>query len=92
MRCSFSSTDKTSKVYDAANIGHAELGGRNKIFESAEIRIESKLTHLNILMQETNGADIAKVAMQSKSLQLTYNALYSTVTKLNELSLINFLR
>ena len=84
--------DKTSKVYDAANIGHAELGGRNKIFESAEIRIESKLTHLNILMQETNGADIAKVAMQSKSLQLTYNALYSTVTKLNELSLINFLR
>jgi len=84
--------DKTSKVYDAANIGHAELGGRNKIFETANIRIETKITHLNILMQETNGADIAKVAMESKSLQLTYNALYSTVTKLNELSLVNFLR
>ena len=84
--------DRTSKVYDAANIGHAELGGRNKIFEDAQMRIETKLTHINILMQETNGVDLAKVAMESKSLQLTYNALYATVTKLNELSLVKFLR
>jgi len=84
--------DRTSKVYDAANIGHAELGGRNKIFEDAQMKIETKLTHINILMQETNGVDLAKVAMESKSLQLTYNALYATVTKLNELSLVKFLR
>ena len=81
-----------SKQFDATNIGHAELGGRNRIFESSLERLTSKVTHYNILMQKTNGADMAKLAMESKSLELTYNALYSTVSKLNQLSLVNFLK
>jgi flagellar hook-associated protein 3 FlgL len=81
-----------SKQFDATNVGHAKLGGRNTIFEVALDRITSQVTHYNILMQTTNGADMAKLAMESKSLELTYNALYSTVSKLNELSLVNFLR
>jgi flagellar hook-associated protein 3 FlgL len=81
-----------STQFSATNVGHAKLGGRNKIFEIALERISSKVTHYNIFMQETNGANMAKLAMESKSLELTYNALYSTVSKLNELSLVNFLR
>ena len=81
-----------SRQFDATNISHAELGGRNRIFESSLERLSSKVTHYNILMQKTNGADMAKLAMESKSLELTYNALYSTVSKLNQLSLVNFLR
>ena len=81
-----------SKQFDATNIGHAELGGRNKIFLSANERVSSKITHLNILMQKTNGADMGKLAMESKSLELTYKALYSTVSKMNQLSLVNFLK
>ena len=80
-----------SQQYDATNIGHAELGGRNKIFETELERIDTKVTHYNILMQKTNGADMAKLAMESKSLELTYNALYSTVAKMNKLSLVNFI-
>jgi len=81
-----------SEQFNATNVGHAELGGRNKIFESSLERLTSQVTHYNILMQKTNGADYAKLAMESKSLELTYNALYSTVSKMNELSLVNFLR
>ena len=81
-----------SEQFDATNIGHAELGGRNRIFDSSLEAINSRVTHFNILMQKTNGADMAKLAMESKSLELTYNALYSTVSKMNQLSLVNFLR
>ncbi len=84
--------ENMSKQYDATNIGHAELGGRNKIFNTALDGITSKITHYNILMQETNGADMAKLAMESKSLEMTYNALYSTIAKMNQLSLVNFLK
>jgi flagellar hook-associated protein 3 FlgL len=84
--------DKTSQQYDETNIAHAELGGRNKTFETAQERISAKITHYNILMQETNGADLAKLAMESKSLEMTYNSLYSTIAKMNNLNLVNFLR
>jgi len=83
---------KMSEQYDATNIGHAKLGGRNRMFESSLESINTKVTHFNILMQKTNGADMGKLAMESKSLELTYNALYSTVSKMNKLSLVNFLK
>lgn len=84
--------EKMSSQYDATNIGHAELGGRNKIFNTALESLTAKVTHYNILMQETNGADMAKLAMESKSLEMTYNALYSTVSKMHQLSLVNFIK
>ena len=86
------SLTQTSNQYDASNIGHAELGGRNNIFNIALERISAKQVHYNILLQEIGSADMAKLAMESKSLELTYQALYSTVAKMNELSLINFIK
>ncbi len=84
--------ERMSEQFDATNVGHAELGGRNRIFDTALESINSKVTHYNILMQKTNGADMGKLAMESKALELTYNALYSTVSKMNQLSLVNFLK
>ncbi|MCK5111781.1 MAG: hypothetical protein KAQ94_09695 [Arcobacteraceae bacterium] len=86
------SLDNTSQQFDATNIGHAELGGRNNIFNIALERIETKSVHYNILMQEVGGADLSKLAMESKSLEMTYQALYSTVSKMYSLSLMNFLK
>jgi flagellar hook-associated protein 3 FlgL len=80
------------KAFDAANIAHSNLGTRNKVFENAEIAIESKITHFTIMMQETSGADLTKLSMQSKALELTYTALYSTINKMNNLSLVNFVK
>jgi len=78
--------------YDAANIAHSKLGGRNKIFELALTTVGSKLTHFNILSQEVGGVDLGKVAMEAKALELTFTALYSTITQMNNLSLVNFIR
>lgn len=79
------------KVYDGLNVAHAELGGKNKVFEVSLERITSKLTQYNILDKQIGAADLTKVAMEAKALELTYTALYSTINKTNQLSLVNFL-
>lgn len=84
--------DDISSAFDAANIGHAKLGGRNKVFEISLDRVSTKLTQYNILSQEVGAADLTKVAVESKALELTYTALYSTINRVNELSLVNFIR
>ena len=85
-------TSIVDEQYNATNIGHSELGGRNRVFETYLTSVDTKITHYNILIQETNGADLSKLAMESKSLEMTYTALFSTVAKMNELSLVNFIR
>jgi len=86
------SLSQATKQYDASNIGHAELGGRNNIFNISLEKINTKLVHYNILQQEVGGADMSKLAMESKSLEMTYQALYSTVAKMHSLSLLNFIK
>jgi len=81
----------TSKQFDASNIGHGELGGRNNVFNIAYDKLLSQETHYNILLQETGGADMAKLAMESKALEMTYQSLYSTIAKMNKLSLVNYI-
>jgi len=83
--------DDISDAFDGVNVAHAELGGRNKIFEISLEKVSSKLTQYNILSQEIGAADLSKVAMEAKALELTYTALYSTISKTNQLSLVNFL-
>lgn len=79
------------KAFDGVNIAHAQLGGRNQVFETALNRVSSKLTQYDILSQQLGSADLAKVAVEAKALELTYTALYSTISKTNTLSLVNFL-
>lgn len=82
---------EVDKAYDSVNIAHADLGGKNKIFEISLERVSSKLTQFDILSQDLGSVDYAKVAIEAKALELTYTALYSTISKTNQLSLVNFL-
>jgi flagellar hook-associated protein 3 FlgL len=82
----------TTDQFDATNIGHGELGGRNNVFEGALDKLSAQETHYNILIQENNGADMTKLAMETKALEMTYQALYATISKMNELSLLNFIK
>ena len=77
---------------DAVNVAHADLGARNKVFELSGQRISTKLTQFNIFYQTVSAADPAKLAIEAKSLELTYISLYSTINRLNELSLVNYLK
>lgn len=86
------SLTEVSKAYDGVNVAHADLGGKNQVFQTSLERISSKLTQYNVLSQEIGAADLTKVAVQAKALELTYTALYSTISKTNQLSLVNFLK
>jgi len=86
------SLTEVTKVYDGVNVAHADLGGKNQVFQTSLERISSKLTQYNVLSQEIGAADLTKVAVQAKALELTYTSLYSTISKTNQLSLVNFLK
>ncbi|RXJ83056.1 flagellar hook-associated protein FlgL [Arcobacter cloacae] len=83
--------ENVNKAFDDVNVAHAELGSKNKIFENSLDRVSSKLTQLNILSQELGAANLTEVAVKAKALELTYTALYSTISKTNQLSLVNFI-
>jgi len=83
--------DEVTEAYDGINKAHADLGARNKVFELSYERVNSKLTQFNIFYQEVATADVAKVAIEAKALELTYVSLYSTINRLNSLSLVNYL-
>ena len=84
--------ENINSAYDAVNVAHAELGGRNKVFEISQEKVAAKITQYNIMFQEVAAADLSKVAVEAKALELTFTALYSTINKTNELSLVNFIR
>jgi len=84
--------EQNEKQIDATSIGHGELGGRNKVFEVAYEKLTAQKTHYDILILETTGADLAKLAMESKALELTYQSLYTTISKMNNLSLLNYIK
>jgi flagellar hook-associated protein 3 FlgL len=86
------SLDKITAAFDAVNIAHSKVGSRNKIIEDASINISAKITNFNVMALENNQADLAKVAMEAKSLEMTYTALYSTVSRMHQLNLVNFLK
>ncbi|WP_417327911.1 hypothetical protein [Halarcobacter sp.] len=81
-----------SEAFESANTGHAKLGGRNKVFEISLERVESKLTQFSIMSHDVGAADLTKLAVEAKALEVTYTALYSTINKMNELTLVNFVR
>jgi len=84
--------DEIENAYDAVNVAHAELGGKNKVFEISLERVSAKYTQFDILLSEVSSVDLAKVAAESKALELTYTSLYATIQRTSELSLTNFLR
>ena len=86
------SIEETTNQFDATNIGHGELGGRNAVFNAAYETLLTQETNYNVLIQQTGGADTAKLALELAALELTYQTLYSSISKMNDLSLLNYLR
>jgi flagellar hook-associated protein 3 FlgL len=83
--------DNAQSAFEAANLGHARLGGRNRVLDTALERVDAKLTQFELLHLDISGADLTKLAIESKALELTYTSMYSTINKMNQLSLVNFL-
>ena len=85
------SLDEMNSAYDAINSAHAVLGGRNESFENYAISTSAKITNYQIFYQEFASADLTEAAIKAQSLETTYSALYSTISKINSLSLVNYM-
>ena len=83
--------DKVENAYDSMNLAHAKLGIRTASIENYEDIVQSKLTNFNILQEQYASADLTALAIESQSLESTYTALYSTINKVNNLSLVKYL-
>jgi flagellar hook-associated protein 3 FlgL len=83
--------DKLDSGYDAMNIAHSKLGTRTASIENYETIVQTKLTNFDILQEEYGSADLTTLAIESQSLENTYTALYSTINKINSLSLVQYL-
>lgn len=86
-----SALEKFETAYDAMNTTHAKLGTRTASIENYESIVQTKLTNFNLLQETYSSADLTTLAIESQSLQNTYTALYSTINKINNLSLVNYL-
>lgn len=82
---------KVTNAYDTMNITHAKLGTRTASIENYQSLVQTKLTNFNILQENYSAADLTALAIESKSLESTYTALYSTINKINNLSLVKYL-
>ena len=84
--------DDTDKAYDSVIIAHSSLGAKNKTFEVSKERAEAKINQLSILEIELGSSDLTEVGVELKALEISYTALYSTINRTFELSLVNFMR
>ena len=86
------SLTKIESAYDNVNLNHSILGIRTSYIDNYEQITEAKLTNFNILFENYSGADLTALAIESQSLENTYTALYSTINKINNLSLVDYLK
>lgn len=84
--------DDIDGAHSAVNNAQADLGARNKVFELSYSRVNSKLTQFEIFYTQVASADIEKVAVEAKALEITFTSLYASIQRMNELSLVNFIR
>ena len=80
-----------TNAYDTMNITHAKLGTRTASIENYEDIVQTKLSNFDILQENYSAADVTALAIESQSLESTYTALYSTINKVNNLSLVKYL-
>ena len=83
--------DKIGDIYDNVNLAHAKLGIRTASIENYESIVQTKLTNFSILQETIGAADLTALAVESQALENTYTALYSTINKVNNLSLVKYI-
>ena len=85
------SIELMNEAYDSINASHAKLGGSISSFDNYSEQNSTKILNYSIFYQEYAAADLTEAALEAQSLELIYSALYSTISKMNSLSLVNYL-
>lgn len=78
-------------AYSSQNISHSIVGTRTNTIDTYSEIIQAKLTNLAVLESEYASADLTALAVEAQALENTYTALYSTINRVNSLSLVQYL-
>lgn len=78
-------------AFDSVNIAHSIVGSSTSLIENYGDVVQTKITNFTIFEEEYAAADLTELALQSQALENTYTALYSTINRVNNLSLVNYL-
>ena len=68
-----------------------KAGAQSQSLDAASKRSELLLTNTKILRSEVLDTDIAEATMRLQQLSLNYQAMYSSVSKISRLSLVNYI-
>ncbi len=85
------SIEKINDAYDSMNTAHSLVGTRINTIDTYSSIVQSKLTNLAVLENEYASADLTALAVEAQALENTYTALYSTINRVNDLSLVKYL-
>ena len=79
-------------VMDRVRRVHAKIGAISQEFDMSISRVDMLKNHITILQSENIDTDIGKATMQLNSIQTSYQALLASIAKINNLTLLNYLR
>ncbi len=86
------SIGKLEQMSDHFNNSQAKIGVRSKSFELTEQKVSVMEVNVKQLKAETTEVDMAETILKLNQITLNYQAMLQTVTKVNSLSLLNYLR
>jgi flagellar hook-associated protein 3 FlgL len=70
---------------------HSVAGVQSQTLQVTSDRTEMLIINTQILRSETLDVDIAQASLEMKQLELNYQAMLSTVSRISQLSLVNYL-
>ena len=79
-------------VMDRVRREHAKVGAISQEFDMSIQRVDMLKNHIASLQSENIDTDIGEATMRLTSLQTSYQALLASIAKINNLTLLNYLR
>jgi len=79
-------------IMDRVGRSHAKIGAISQEFDMSIQRVEMLNVHVEALQSENIDTDLGKASMRLNSLKTSYQALLASIAKINNLTLLNYLR
>jgi len=79
-------------VIDRVRRSHAKIGAVSNEFDTTIQRVDMLKINVEALQSENIDTDLGEASMKLNSLQVSYQALLASIAKVNNLTLLNYLR
>jgi flagellar hook-associated protein 3 FlgL len=86
------SIGKLEQMNSHFNNSQAKIGVRSKSLELSEQKVSAMEVNVKQLKAQTTEVDMAETILKLNQITLNYQAMLQTITKVNSLSLLNYLR